>query len=245
MKISHNAIYYVLGIILLILAWGLIGSKGSRHNETLLDAAAAELNRPLISGLKPFNSQRARVASYDQANQVNVDSSVRSRILEQPFTVNGLSPIAVTSLGFSPETVDHINKQIIETRLKIAQLFVDNMKLVTSDSETENSLAHYQYQANLDDGLKIKDELINKINTITAGSFDKEIEQLLGGSNSFLYCGTINFDFKIRAAEASSGGNARIIITGQTTDGHIVVPSYECDLSSFTRSTLIEFDISK
>lgn len=248
MKIAPHKKYLALSATPLLLACCLIGFNLSRDrvgNDAVFGTSDGSTEKNAIAAQATLRSQRTRIPLSDENAHGDVDSFVVSKITEQPFTLNGLSPIANASFGFSAETVHGINQSILDTRIKTAQLFVDNMKLVAEGRRNGRNFVHYEYQADLDKGIGIKNELIENINTITSGSFDQEIEQLLGGCASFLYCGTVNVDFIIFSDPNPNGEGKTIEIMGQTTDGHTVIPRYQCNLNSFTRSTLIEFDQPK
>lgn len=189
------------------------------------------------------------VARYSKLRQIraanpkqtdNLHDYVTAQLSEHPFGLNGISPFA--NLGLEKDTAKEVNSCILTARIRVAKLFVDNMKLVNTDEL--DVIAEYQFDAKISEGLDIENDIVEKINSTTGRNLDKEIEQFLAGNSAFLYCGTINYQFKIYLKNEGETSAIKIDITGKTVDGYTVVPKYTCDLDVFTRATLIDFNFN-
>ena len=213
-------------------------------NPKTLDSDRGLTNQ--VSAYRENHFPRARAvatARTASGNAQTLSRHVDDLLTNDPFSANGFSPIAADHYGFDQNTVHLINSHILHARVSIANFICANLIAVKDEKDRPNAIQSYEYKANLDEALSMKDEIIQKINLATGRSLDAEIDRMLGGDPGFLFCGSTNFKFTILSQENNGNQDYVMEYSCETVDGVTIFSNYRCDLRSFSNSTLIDFDL--
>jgi hypothetical protein len=230
-------------VLLLIMICSLIIMRRNANLVTV-DSDRGLTNQVLAYRDNHFPRTRAAAtACAASGNSQTLSQHVDELLTNNPFSVNGFSPIAADHYGFDQKTINLLNSHIMHARVSVANLICANLIAVKDEKDRPNAIQSYEYKANLDEALSIKDDLVQKINLATGKSLDSEIDRMLGGNPGFLFCGTTNFKFTILSQENNGNQDYVMEYSCETVDGVTIFSNYRCDLRSFSNSTLIDFDL--
>lgn len=249
---NSNGRYHRLGLahylaILLIVICSLIIIRRNALHETVdSDRGLADHASGIRERIRENHFPRARtrasavtVSNSDQTLSQCVDKS----LAKDPFSANGFSPIAAEKYGFDQNTINLLNSHILQARVSVAKLICSNLIAVKDENNRPNAVQSYEYKANLNEALLIKDDLIKKVNLATGRPLDAEINRMLGGNPAFLFCGSANLKFNILTQEENGSQEYIMEYSCDTIDGTNIFSNYRCNLRSFSNSTLIDFDL--
>ena len=234
-----GVIHYSVGALLIIFSFIILHRNidhGTAGSDRSLTKHASAHHEERIPREKSF-------ADPPNRNDRNLSKSIDALLTATPFSVNGFSSIAAEKYGFGQKTVELLNSYVLQAHVSAAKLISSNLIAVEADKSRPDTVVLYEYKADLNTALSLKNDLIAKVNSATGQSFDSEIDTMLGGSRSFLFCGSTNFKFHILASEEDGMPVYIMEYTCDTVDGTNIFSNYRCALSSFTNSTLIDFDL--